>query len=338
MSTEYVQPPEKYSRQRLNALYRAIPMKDTTFRLLRKYFAAMSVLYGVIPLRKAKEIIQSQNPNLVTDEAFLAFAEIAAHEREEYTIMGDDEIYLDQRKPQPLDRKIIHLSLFGTASCDEDAADSDPNDVFPLTAITMRQRGKPYYIPPKKEFLTYETILNVLNPAAKAALLDFLQKRCGMSEWEAFFAMIDLVRHIQIGLPCTNQIVPDLDAIGIRFQTEHDVGQFMKIYQLFCNGMRMMCNRGYTPDELSQIQPPSDMPPKIVFGPGAVQQFQSGQLNPDIVRSALLNADIPEETRASLLDALDNAQASTKNPAAKVGRNDPCPCGSGKKYKKCCGR
>lgn len=23
-------------------------------------------------------------------------------------------------------------------------------------------------------------------------------------------------------------------------------------------------------------------------------------------------------------------------PAAKVGRNDPCPCGSGKKYKRCC--
>lgn len=24
--------------------------------------------------------------------------------------------------------------------------------------------------------------------------------------------------------------------------------------------------------------------------------------------------------------------------APKVGRNDPCPCGSGKKYKKCCGK
>ncbi|WP_246628562.1 SEC-C metal-binding domain-containing protein [Methylomagnum ishizawai] len=22
----------------------------------------------------------------------------------------------------------------------------------------------------------------------------------------------------------------------------------------------------------------------------------------------------------------------------KVGRNDPCPCGSGKKFKKCCGK
>lgn len=25
-------------------------------------------------------------------------------------------------------------------------------------------------------------------------------------------------------------------------------------------------------------------------------------------------------------------------PLPKVGRNDPCPCGSGKKYKKCCGK
>ncbi len=35
------------------------------------------------------------------------------------------------------------------------------------------------------------------------------------------------------------------------------------------------------------------------------------------------------------------AQAEAPRPVragAKIGRNDPCPCGSGKKYKKCCGR
>lgn len=32
----------------------------------------------------------------------------------------------------------------------------------------------------------------------------------------------------------------------------------------------------------------------------------------------------------------EEENASAK-PTAKVGRNDPCPCGSGKKYKKCCG-
>ncbi|MBR4079952.1 MAG: SEC-C domain-containing protein [Christensenellaceae bacterium] len=31
---------------------------------------------------------------------------------------------------------------------------------------------------------------------------------------------------------------------------------------------------------------------------------------------------------------LDHQAVSTKT----VGRNDPCPCGSGKKYKKCCGK
>ena len=28
----------------------------------------------------------------------------------------------------------------------------------------------------------------------------------------------------------------------------------------------------------------------------------------------------------------------TKIAEKKVGRNEPCPCGSGKKYKKCCGK
>jgi SEC-C motif domain protein len=30
--------------------------------------------------------------------------------------------------------------------------------------------------------------------------------------------------------------------------------------------------------------------------------------------------------------------APLKSTAPKVGRNDPCPCGSGKKFKHCCGR
>ena len=38
-------------------------------------------------------------------------------------------------------------------------------------------------------------------------------------------------------------------------------------------------------------------------------------------------------------DAWAEEAESADSPAAapKVGRNEPCPCGSGKKYKKCCG-
>ncbi len=37
-------------------------------------------------------------------------------------------------------------------------------------------------------------------------------------------------------------------------------------------------------------------------------------------------------------DGTDKKRPVRKTAAEKVGRNDPCPCGSGKKYKNCCGR
>jgi preprotein translocase subunit SecA len=37
------------------------------------------------------------------------------------------------------------------------------------------------------------------------------------------------------------------------------------------------------------------------------------------------------------LDQLRKELPAKPIMSAKVGRNDPCPCGSGKKYKKCCG-
>ena len=59
-----------------------------------------------------------------------------------------------------------------------------------------------------------------------------------------------------------------------------------------------------------------------------------------------------EAQRSKLSDHLQNAQAShgdevsaaeakqkpVTNDGEKIGRNDPCPCGSGKKYKNCCGK
>lgn len=52
---------------------------------------------------------------------------------------------------------------------------------------------------------------------------------------------------------------------------------------------------------------------------------------------------IPKETKkgrktTTRRTSKKKAAATTILPDVKVGRNDPCPCGSGKKYKKCCGR
>ena len=73
----------------------------------------------------------------------------------------------------------------------------------------------------------------------------------------------------------------------------------------------------------------------------------------DEIASLMYHVAIVQKEEEQLQDRLQNAQAShgnevssaearkspPKNPdGSKVGRNDPCPCGSGKKYKNCCGR
>ena len=48
-----------------------------------------------------------------------------------------------------------------------------------------------------------------------------------------------------------------------------------------------------------------------------------------------LEPDKPENIKD--LDILLNP-LKTRIAESKVGRNEPCPCGSGQKYKKCCGK
>ena len=45
--------------------------------------------------------------------------------------------------------------------------------------------------------------------------------------------------------------------------------------------------------------------------------------------------DVPAET---VVPKREHKQQTVRREMPKVGRNDPCPCGSGKKYKHCCGR
>lgn len=44
---------------------------------------------------------------------------------------------------------------------------------------------------------------------------------------------------------------------------------------------------------------------------------------------------LSEESRKEITTEFRKSGMAVSN---KIGRNDPCPCGSGKKYKKCCGK
>ena len=106
--------------------------------------------------------------------------------------------------------------------------------------------------------------------------------------------------------------------------------------------------RDVGPDEIEV----ADMKPALVDGVGRLDL-------PDPVRAGVpaLCADFVDDLEtagrlgggrvlagylralsAAYLDATSDRPKPVTRPAAKIRRNDPCPCGSGKKYKKCCQR
>ena len=75
--------------------------------------------------------------------------------------------------------------------------------------------------------------------------------------------------------------------------------------------------------------------------------FRMEQLDESFVGSTWTETEAKHEDAseggiaAQQQSAIDGTQADQKpqpirNREERVGRNDPCPCGSGKKYKKCC--
>ena len=88
-----------------------------------------------------------------------------------------------------------------------------------------------------------------------------------------------------------------------------------------------------------------------IVAPQVQEADEEAQARAAEAQKAQMQRTIAEQ-RSQLKDNLQNAQAAhgddvsaaevKKKPVTKdgqkVGRNDPCPCGSGKKYKNCCGK
>lgn len=326
--TDYVEMPEEYSRRKLNALYREVPLKDTASRLLRKYFNAMANLYGIIPLHKAKEILFSLSPSLVTEKEFLAFAEIARHECEDYYILGDDELYTDGKPTTLLNREIIDVSLI-----------KDNLDLYIETKIN--QQGKPYYIPTRKQLLEYDDPFYCEKTPEKTALCRFLKERFHLGETEESAVFLELLYGVRSVSVSVNDVFNRLNDMGLSFEKDSDIQAFASLYQKFHNTTRMPCNRGYTPDELMAMRPPENrVPQSITLGPNIRKAIADGDVDADELRKQILTMEMPNEgLRFSLLKELAEIKpVSAPEKKKKVGRNDPGPCGSGKKYKRCCGK
>ena len=76
----------------------------------------------------------------------------------------------------------------------------------------------------------------------------------------------------------------------------------------------------------------------VVKSSTAVQRESKVSItNASLDNTAINNMNVVGETNVPNSNKTEKAQPIV-NDGPKVGRNDPCPCGSGKKYKQCCGK
>jgi hypothetical protein len=87
----------------------------------------------------------------------------------------------------------------------------------------------------------------------------------------------------------------------------------------------------------------------LVFLDGEGHIHNGGELSPAVKKNNRTFLKLLPKTKRKTTKKTDKNTTSKKTsgkkkpakktiPEVKIGRNDPCPCGSGKKYKKCCGK
>ena len=167
-------------------------------------------------------------------------------------------------------------------------------------------------------------------------LMNFLRTRLKMSEEEISYTISDFILIITCDDKPFDAVSKMLDRKNI-LMTKSQLEDFIKLFTDLINNTRLPQNRGFTPLELSANRGGQKVINSISFGPNITAALKSGEVDIEEYRKGILMSELSEKVKMDMLRQL--SQIEGKNTTQKkVGRNDPCPCGSGKKYKKCCGK
>ncbi|MBR5565797.1 MAG: SEC-C domain-containing protein [Roseburia sp.] len=190
------------------------------------------------------------------------------------------------------------------------------------------QRGKDFYIPSSDEVLDYSKNLYLSKEPVYQKLREFFQKEIGLSYKDADDETAEIWEKIQDDVDFQDMFGYFLDLYGEEL-TESKLEKLVNLLQNANNHTRMQIHRGHTPDEILQndirmgyyTQPP-------VIIPGSTNA--ANMLRTASAELAAMGVKVDFDSNITVVSEGKNQK--------KIYPNDSCPCGSGKKYKKCCGR
>ena len=179
---------------------------------------------------------------------------------------------------------------------------------------------------------------DIPNPHAKE-MMKCLTKKLGMSEQDAYYHTFMAWRMVQDKDVSPVAIVQHiLNESGGLSGGIDKLNEAMGTMMNYMNAAPRWGFYGHSPMDIQKKMGPMTAPPRIALGPNARKMGYTQEQAQSMVDS------LWEKRMRSPMDLYDIDPFGDSNtvipimPMPKVGRNDPCPCGSGKKYKNCCGR
>lgn len=287
--------------------------------LLEKYFEAMGHFYYIIPLKKVYDIINGQYEENYSEDDFLKFAEaVPFNQRLHCDLVGED--FDDDSKTPIFERNLVHESIL----MDYDVYDD----------LMYSKRGKnDYFIPPKEELLKYTDDLYEPKSPQYRAMRSFVARYQDVGAREAEDRLFELMFNIRDGVSSPLAVVNKMSRFSdIHIYAEHYY-EFETLFIDLYNHIRNPHLNGYTPEEYLQM---TNAPDESMYAvkENIPEEEIIDELSEAVAACEYFQYEVRKFRENIHMLASQNQQTVKKK---KIGRNDPCPCGSGKKYKKCCG-
>lgn len=197
-----------------------------------------------------------------------------------------------------------------------------------------------YYTPTEKEIIQLMDEGYIRTPAM-TRLEEEIRKKGGDPEflkglWPQISAdkldMMEGISAVMKGIyPDTVTLDEEREDVS-KLPTMNDLNALMPFINDFLNNINLRARRGWRPMELHRKRYPHGLTSMPTLVPGSVQAAKSMRGAEAQLKAMGANVDY------SSIDNYETVGPYGERRVVKVGRNDPCPCGSGKKYKKCHGR
>lgn len=167
------------------------------------------------------------------------------------------------------------------------------------------RKGKPFYIPQQEELLKYKEDCYFEINNEYQDLLKYVTNLLDGDEAQAEILVEDIQGY------CLQNFSPGaifnlFNEHDVSFKDEKQVNEVMRHVMNLANNTRIWENNGHTPSEI-------------------FEKYEKPHLRP-----------LPKSPFLGMKHAKPNLRVIPGGKSHKVGRNDPCSCGSGEKYKKCC--